>query len=78
MYFFHSVKAIFNNSPLRRVFLWDNAMKKDSEQDEATEVAPKIEQVEEVQGYHDEYSGIGGSYLYDPITKKRTPIIEKE
>ena len=54
-----------------------DTMKKDSEQEEVKEVAPKITE-DEPMGYHDEYSGIGGSYLYDPITKTRTPIIEKE
>ena len=52
-------------------------MKKDSKQDEVKEVTPAIPD-EVPSGYQDEYTGIGGSYLYDPITKKRTPIIEKE
>ena len=49
-----------------------DTMKKDTEQ-EVVEVKE-----EEQKGYQDEYTGIGGSYLYDPITKTRTPIIEKE
>lgn len=37
----------------------------------------KLEPAEEVvTGYQDEFAGQGGSYLYDPITKTRTPITE--
>ena len=36
------------------------------------------EPVQEVfTGYQDEYAGQGGSYLYDPETKQRTPITEE-
>lgn len=44
-------------------------MKKDTEKKEPVQ--------EVVTGYQDEYAGQGGSYLYDPETKERTPITEE-
>ena len=29
-------------------------------------------------GWQDEFAGQGGSYIYDPVTKTRKPIIEEE
>lgn len=44
-------------------------MKKDTE---------KETKEQEFAGYQDEFAGQGGSYLYDPVTKKRTPITPKD
>ena len=45
-------------------------MKKDTEKKEPEK--------KEFTGYQDEFAGQGGSYIYDPLTKKRTPHTPKD
>lgn len=47
-------------------------MKKDTEKE------TEKQEPEALTGYQDEYAGMGGSYLYDPVTKTRKPIKDKE
>lgn len=50
--------------------------KTDSAQEAAAPATPAKDALDAIRT--DEYAGKGGSYLFDPITGKRTPITEED